>query len=121
MPTYLLSVHAGAQPQADHEQSDHDPEAMQAMMQPILELEQRLADAGAWVFSGNLTDPGSATVVRTGETDHLITDGPYAESKEHIADLDEALDWAGQVTDCIGMPIEVRPFAATGRMADQLS
>ena len=129
MPTYLLSVHAGAQPQADHEQSDHDPEAMQAMMQPILELEQRLADTGAWVFSGNLTDPGSATVVRAGETDHAITDGPYAESKEHIAgfyvidaaDLDEALDWAGQVTDCIGMPIEVRPFAATGRMADQFS
>ena len=128
MPTYLLSVHAGAD-QPTHDEADHDPAAMQAMMQPVLELEDQLADAGAWVFSGRLTDVGSATVVRSGGSEHLITDGPYAESKEHIAgfyvidaaDLDEALDWARRVTDCIGAPIEVRPFAATGRVRDQFS
>lgn len=129
MPTYLLSVHAGAEQQPAHDQADHDPAAMQAMMRPILDLEEQLAAAGAWVFSGRLTDPGSATVVRGTAADHMITDGPYAESKEHIAgfyvidaaDLDEALDWARRVTDCVGMPIEVRPFAATGRMQDQFS
>lgn len=134
MPTYLLSVHAGTEPktdhgQTDHGQTDHDPAAMQAMMQPILDLEDKLADTGAWVFSGRLTDADSSTVVRGTGPDHLITDGPYAESKEHIAgfyvidaaDLDEALDWARQVTDCVGMPIEVRPFAATGRIRDQFS
>lgn len=72
MPTYLLSVHTGAEPRASHEQTDDDPAAMQAMMQPIL-------------------------------------------------DLDEALDWARRVTDCVGRPIEVRPFAATGRARDQFS
>jgi hypothetical protein len=128
MPTYLLSVHTGAE-QPTHEAPDHDPAAMQAMMQPILELEDQLAEAGAWVFSGRLTDAGSATVVRGGGSDHIITDGPYAETKEHIAgfyvidaaDLDEALDWARRVTDCVGVPIEVRPFAATGRARDHLS
>jgi hypothetical protein len=129
MPTYLLSVHASAEQQDAHDETDHDPAEMQAMMQPIIELEDQLADAGAWVFSGRLTDADSATVVRGGGTDHAITDGPYAESKEHVAgfyvidaaDLDEALDWARRVTDCIGAPIEVRPFAATGRAADQFS
>ena len=98
MPTYLLSVHAGTEPQGSHGQIDHDPAAMQSMMQPILDLEDKLVDAGAWVFSGRLTDAGSATVVRGTGSDHLITDGPYAESKEHVAgfylidaaDLDEA-------------------------------
>ena len=50
----------------------------------------------------------------------LTTDGPFAESKEHLggfyiieaADLDAALGWASKVTACINVPIEVRPFAA---------
>ena len=51
----------------------------------------------------------------------VMTDGPFAESKEHIAgfyiinadDLDAALAWAGKVVDAINAPIEVRPFFAT--------
>ena len=50
----------------------------------------------------------------------LTTDGPFAESKDHLggfyiieaSDLDAALGWATQVTACILVPIEVRPFAA---------
>lgn len=53
----------------------------------------------------------------------------YSESKEHIAgfyivnaeDLDAALLWAGRVSACVGRPIEVQPFAGTGRVADQFS
>ena len=53
-----------------------------------------------------------------------MTDGPFVEAKEHIAgfyiieaaDLDEALSWAGKVVDAIGQSIEVRPFAAAGRV-----
>jgi hypothetical protein len=49
----------------------------------------------------------------------LITDGPFAEAREHLGgfymidagDLDTALEWAAKVTRCIGVPIEVRPFA----------
>ena len=51
-----------------------------------------------------------------------MTDGPFIESKEHIAgfyiinagDLDAALAWAGKVVYAINHPIEVRPFRATG-------
>ncbi len=49
----------------------------------------------------------------------MTTDGPFAESKEHLAgfciieaeDLDGALGWASKVTAAINAPIEVRPFA----------
>lgn len=57
-----------------------------------------------------------------------MTDGPFVESKEHIGgfyiinadDLDKALAWAGKVVDATNHPIEVRPFQATGKVADSL-
>ena len=39
---------------------------------------------GAWVFNGGLYPPGSATVVRQQRGDLLVTDGPFAEGKEHL-------------------------------------
>jgi hypothetical protein len=54
--------------------------------------------------------------VRDGEV--LLSDGPFAESKEHLggfyiieaADLDAALAWASKATAAVKKPIEVRPF-----------
>ena len=48
----------------------------------------------------------------------LITDGPFAEGKEHVGgcliirapDLDSALEWARKATRATTLPIEVRPF-----------
>jgi len=59
-------------------------------------------------------------VVRVSDGEVLTTDGPFAESKEHIAgfyileaeDLDAALAWAARVTAAIDTPIEVRSLAA---------
>jgi hypothetical protein len=60
-----------------------------------------------------------ATVVRgVPAGDAVMTDGPFVESKEHLAgfyiieadDLDAALGWAARTSTIIGMPIEVRPF-----------
>ena len=50
--------------------------------------------------------------------DVTVTDGPYAETKEHIggfwvieaADLDAALDWAKKASAACAGPVEVRPF-----------
>ncbi len=70
----------------------------------------------------------AATVVNTDESGAVMTDGPFAESKEHIAgfyiinaeDLDAALAWAEKVAEATHHPIEVRPFRATGRVADHM-
>jgi hypothetical protein len=70
------------------------------------------------VFSGRLTEPDTATVVRMSGGELLTTDGPFAESKEHLGgfyiieadDLDAALAWPSKTTAAVGAPIEVRPF-----------
>jgi hypothetical protein len=57
-------------------------------------------------------------VVRVRDGDVLMTDGPFAEGKEHIggftiidvADLDAALEWGRKLTRATTLPIEVRPF-----------
>ena len=62
----------------------------------------------------------TATTVRTREGETIITDGPFAETKESffsyiiidVADLDAALDWAGRAAVACGRPIEVRPTHA---------
>ena len=82
-------------------------------------LGDRLEDAGAFVFKGGMQGGAeSATVVRQSGGDFLITDGPYTETKEHLAgfwiinaaDLDEALEWAKLASAAEQLPIEVRPF-----------
>jgi hypothetical protein len=117
MSKYLLSVHSVAgevrDPMTDQE--------MQQSFKQLGILEEEMKSAGAWVFSGRLHQPDTATVVRMSEGEVVTTDGPFAESKEHLggfyiiqaADLDAALAWASKVTAAIKAPIEVRPFAET--------
>ena len=85
----------------------------------IVALIDRMTDAGAFAFQGGLRGGAeSATVVRQSGGDFLITDGPYAETKEHLAgfwiinaaDLDEALEWAKLAAAAQQRPVEVRPF-----------
>ena len=74
---------------------------------------------GVCIYNGGLTAPGSATTVRLRDDELVLTDGPFAESKEHIggmviirvADLDAALEWAGRLSRATTLPIEVRAFA----------
>jgi len=112
---YLLSVHSVdgeiREPMTDEE--------MRQSHQQLGTLEQEMKSAGAWVFSGRLHEPDTATVVRMSGGEVVTTDGPFVESKEHLGgfyiiqaeDLDAALGWASRVTEAIKRPIEVRPFA----------
>ena len=121
MSQYLLSTYASRGEvhgkQEDHEQS-MTPEQMQAFMGRVMALEAEMKASGTFVFTGRLHDPDAATVVRMSDGDVVMTDGPFVESKEHIAgfyiinadDLDDALAWAGKVVDAIDHPIEVTPF-----------
>jgi hypothetical protein len=115
MPHYLLSVHTGAGDRPESmtdEQTQPSPELMAV-------LEQEMHSSGAWVFSGRLHEPDTATVVRISGGEVVTTDGPFVESKEHLGgfyiiqagDLDAALVWATKTARAVGMPIEVWPFA----------
>lgn len=125
MSQYLLSTYAveGEVPRAPR-----TPEEMQTFMDRVVALEAEMDASGTFVFGGALHGPDAATVVRGGDGDVVMTDGPFAESKEHIAgfyiinadDLDAALAWAGKVVAALNHPIEVRPFRATGRVKDSV-
>ena len=125
MSQYLLSTYAvdGGVPGAPA-----SPEEMQAFMGRVVAVEAEMDASGTFVFGGALHGPDAATVVRLSDGDVVMTDGPFAESKEHIAgfyiinadDLDAALAWGRKVADATNHPIEVRPFFATGRVADQM-
>jgi hypothetical protein len=120
MTKYLLSTHT-VEGEAREPRTE---EEMQELGRRIETIERQMRSSGAWGFSGRLHEPGTATVVRVSDGGVLTTDGPFAESKEHLAgfymidaeDLDGALDWATRVSEAIGRPIEVRPFAG---FADQ--
>ena len=76
-----------------------------------------IQDAGCWVFSGGLHAPSTATVLRPKDGDVLVTDGPFAEGKEHLGgftivkapDLDAALRWARRYAQVTGLPRRGRP------------
>jgi hypothetical protein len=114
MAQYLLSVHSVAgevrEPMTD--------EQMQQFYKRVGILEEEMKSAGAWLFGGRLHAPDTATVVRMSGGEVLTTDGPFAESKEHLGgfyiieadDLDAALAWASKTTAAVMRPIEVRPF-----------
>ncbi len=123
MTHYLLAVHTGS-----GAGSQMSPEERQESFRQIAALEADLKASGAWVFSGRLHDPDTATVVRESGGDVITTDGPFVESKEHLGgfyiieaeDLDRALAWASRVTSAISTPIEIRPFSFTGELKDAL-
>ncbi len=111
MKQYLLSV---IQPDGD----PPPPEVLDKVMADVEALDRELKAAGAWVFSGGLYPPSTATVVRLKGGEVLTTDGPFAEGKEHIGgfmvikapDLDAALEWGRKAARATTLPIEVRPF-----------
>ena len=77
-----------------------------------------LVAEGHWVFAGGLAVPSSATVIDNRGEEALVTDGPFLESKEHIAgfwiikaaDLDVALRLAAEGSKACNRKVEVRPF-----------
>jgi hypothetical protein len=112
MKRYLISVYQPDGPTPP-------PEVLDKIMTDLTALNAELRSAGAWVFGGKLHPASTATVLRARDGEVLLTDGPFAEGKEHLGgftviaapDLDAALAWAGRMAAIIaGLSIEVRPF-----------
>lgn len=112
MKQYLLSVHyiEGEPPR--------DPDVMAKIYKDVNTFNKELRASGTWVFGGGLHPPEIATVVSAQHGEVLTTDGPFAESKEHIGgfwvikapDLDAALACAARASAACAAPVEVRPF-----------
>src|SRR4051794_14011039 len=113
MKQYLLSIYGPDAPPP--------PEVMARMDQIMADVDalvEKTKAAGAWVFNGGLHAPSTATVVRLNHGEVLITDGPYAEGKEHIGgflivkalDLDAALEWGRKLAGVLGNGVDSLPI-----------
>ncbi|MCW2790906.1 MAG: hypothetical protein JWO76_4 [Nocardioides sp.] len=114
MTQYLLSVH--------HTPDDPilkmSPEEVQPYFDATGVFNDKLQAEDAWVFAGGLHAIESATTVDGTGAEVIVTDGPFAESKEWLGgfwvieapDLDAALAWAAEGSRACGAKVEVRPF-----------
>jgi len=111
MKTYLVSIYQPDGPPPP-------PEVLEPIMRDLAALNEELVAADAFVFSAGLCPPSTATVLRSTDTEVLMTDGPFTEGKEHLGgftvikatDLDAALEWGAKMARATTLPIEVRPF-----------
>jgi hypothetical protein len=97
------------------------PEERKAMGMKMMELMGELQEAGALADPGSALGPSSdAKTLRYGaEGKVVVTDGPFAETKEQLAgymvlecaDFEEAVGWAEKLPFASGSSVEVRPLA----------
>jgi hypothetical protein len=114
MTQYMLSVH--------HDGTENfesmSEEELQKVFAAVDAFNQELKSEGAWVFAGGLQPIEDSTVVDGTGAEAVITDGPFAESKEFLggfwiieaADLDAALELARRGSAACAGKVEVRPF-----------
>lgn len=98
------------------------PEAEKmAVAQGHISLMSETKRRGIFVAADPLEPISTATTIRHKDGKVIVTDGPFAETKEQLAgyyildckDLDEAIDWASKIpTMCGGALgcVEVRPI-----------
>jgi len=89
-----------------------------AMVGEYIAYSDLLRERGAYVFGDALDDPSTAAVVRPGNAP-LVTDGPFAETKEGVGGFyvvecdsrDEAIALAGRIPRSPGVAVEVLTIA----------
>ncbi|MFD3747897.1 YciI family protein [Nocardia sp. NPDC058633] len=112
MTKYLLSV------VVDPSVYDIPQEEAQPQYDATERFNDELKAEGAWVFAGGLGRPDEATTVDNTGADVVVTDGPYAETKEYLGgfwvvqapDLDAVLKIAARASTVCEQKIEIRTF-----------
>jgi hypothetical protein len=95
-----------------------EKEKRQQMLAESIELTHQLHAAGQYLSASPLQPTATAVMVRVREGKPLVTDGPFAETREQIAgyflidakDFDEAIGIATRVPGARIGTVEVRPL-----------
>jgi hypothetical protein len=117
MPQYMLLIYGPTE-------GGPSPEEMQAEFPRWQEYTQSLIDAGVMAAGDALQPIDTATTVRVRDNETVVTDGPFAETKEvlggfyivDVPDLDEALKWAAKMPNVHYGTVEVRPVMVFDNM-----
>ena len=100
-----------------HHEEDLDEDERQLLLAESVQLANQLHEKQQYLDAAPL-HPTSATVsVKVRDGKRVVTDGPFAETREHIGgyflidakDLDEAIDIAGRIPGARIGTVEVRP------------
>ncbi|PVG81970.1 hypothetical protein DDE18_14825 [Nocardioides gansuensis] len=116
MTKYMMSVYGPAE--YDENFGYASREEMQQSMAETEAFNERLRNAGYWVFADGLEQATTAAVVDAQGEQPLVADGPYLESKEHLGGFwvidvpsrDVAMDLAAQASKACRGKVEVRAF-----------
>jgi hypothetical protein len=108
---YLMLIYENA---GTREQFFGDP----ALMGQVDAIVKELTDSGELISGEGLADPSQAKAIRVVDGVPAITDGPFAEAKEHLGgfmivdceSLDRALDIARRFPHIGTGGMEVRPL-----------
>jgi hypothetical protein len=96
---------------------DAPPEAIAETFAAHGRFGQAAGEAGVFLGGEGLQPVATATTIRVRDDERMLTDGPYAETKEQLGgyylleckDLDDALNWAAQIPEARTGSVEVRP------------
>ena len=107
---YILLVYMDEQAMTDEERAHCYADSAQ--------LAQDLSSSGKYLDASPLHPVATATSVRVREGKRLVTDGPFAETREQLGgyylieakDLDEAIDIAERIPPARLGTIEIRPL-----------
>jgi hypothetical protein len=107
---YMLLIYADENAWTESERKDCYAESVQ--------LTQQLKANGQYLGASPLHSISTATSVRVHDGKRLVTDGPFAETREQLGgyflidarDLDEAIDIAGRVPGIRKGTVEIRPI-----------
>lgn len=110
MPQYMLLIYSDPA-----ERAAHGPEDEMPLWNAIGE---ELGASGQLMAGHGLQPAETATTVRVRDGERLLTDGPFAETRELLGgywvidapDLDAALDWAAKMPNVGYGSVEVRPL-----------
>jgi hypothetical protein len=86
------------------------------------QLCHQLADKGQYLSASPLQSVATATSVKVRDGRRMVTDGPFAETREQLGgyfmieanDLDEAIEIAGRIPGARKGTVEIRPVVELG-------
>jgi hypothetical protein len=115
---YLMSIWADELP---------SPEDLAVLQREIPGWAEEMTGRGVRLFGRELDLPETAATVRVRDGQTLVTDGPFAETKEFIAgfdllecaDLDEAIEVAAKCPISWFQTLEIRPFMDGLRLGEE--
>jgi hypothetical protein len=96
---------------------DVTPEQSAEVMAAYGAFGEEASKAGVMLGGEGLEPTSAATTVRVRDGERLLSDGPFAETKEQLGgfyllecgSLDEAIEWAAKIPGAASGSVEVRP------------